>query len=222
MRSLDKIAKAKGTDKSSELHNYCEKYEKYLPFNRLEPLTFLEIGVLDGESLATWREYYPNATIIGIDINPDCKKYEDIENRVFVEIGSQDDPAFLKEVVDKWGPFDIILDDGSHMNHHVIFSFEHLFSSIKPSGVYVVEDACTSYWAEYGGGTKKPGTMIEYFKDRVDEVNFGGEWQESITNIHARREDLLIEQFKRKGYNFIGTQIESLNFLNSLIIITKR
>ena len=79
MRSLDKIAKAKGTDKSSELHNYCEKYEKYLPFNRLEPLTFLEIGVLDGESLATWREYYPNATIIGIDINPDCKKYEDVE-----------------------------------------------------------------------------------------------------------------------------------------------
>jgi hypothetical protein len=108
------------------------------------------------------------------------------------------------------------------MNHHVIFSFEHLFSSIKPSGVYVVEDACTSYWEEYGGGTKKPGTMIEYFKDRVDEVNFGGEWQESITNIHARREDLLIEQFKRKGYNFIGTQIESLNFLNSIIIITKR
>jgi hypothetical protein len=128
----------------------------------------------------------------------------------------------LKEVVDKWGPFDIVLDDGSHMNHHVIFSFEQLFNSIKPSGVYVVEDACTSYWSDYGGGTKKSGTMIEYFKDRVDEVNFGGEWQESITNIHARREDLLIEQFKRKGYNFIGTQIESLNFLNGIIIITKR
>jgi hypothetical protein len=64
--------------------------------------------------------------------------------------------------------------------------------------------------------------MIEYFKNLVDEVNFGGELQESISNLGARREDLLIEQFKRKGYDFIGTQIESLNFLNSIIIITKR
>lgn len=222
MRSLDNIAKSKGTDKSSEIHNYCEKYEKYFPFNRLEPLTFLEIGVLDGESLATWREYYPNATIVGIDINPDCKKYEDPNKKIFVEVGSQDDVNFLKEVADKWGPFDIILDDGSHLNHHVIFSFTSLFEYVKPSGLYVVEDSCTSYWEHYGGGLKKSGTMIEYFKNLVDEVNFGGELQESISNLGARREDLLIEQFKRKGYDFIGTQIESLNFLNSIIIITKR
>lgn len=221
MRSLDKIAKAKGTDKSSEVHNYCEKYEKYLPFNRLEPLTILEIGVLNGQSLATWREYYPFARIIGIDINPDCKRYENVNDGIHVEIGSQDDPEFLREVTNKWGPFDLILDDGSHMNHHVIFSFQHLFESVKPSGVYVIEDACTSYWPEYGGRPKGPGTIMEYFKDRVDEVNFGGEWQET-TSIHARREDLLIKQFERKGYNMIGTSIESLNFLNAIIIVTKR
>lgn len=223
MRTLNTIAKDKGTDKSSDIHNYCEKYEKYLPFNRLEPITFLEIGVLDGASLATWREYYPNARIVGLDIDPTCKEYEDPKNQIFVEIGSQDDPAFLAKVVEKWGPFDIILDDGSHINRHVIFSFKELFKSVKPSGVYVVEDTCTSYWEEhYEGGLKKPGTMIEYFKEIIDEVNFAGELQEDFHNLHARREDLLLPQFDKKGYDYIGTSIESLNFLNSIIIITKR
>lgn len=41
MRTLDKIAISKGTDKSSQIHNYCVKYEKWLPFNRLEPITIL-------------------------------------------------------------------------------------------------------------------------------------------------------------------------------------
>ena len=36
------------------------------------------------------------------------------------------------------------------------------------------------------------------------------------------KQQAAIEQFKRKGYDYIGTQIESINFLNGIIIITKR
>lgn len=221
MRSLNKIAKSKGTDKSSEIHNYCEKYEKYLQFNRLEPITLLEIGVLNGESLATWREYYPNATIIGIDINPDCKKYEDVENRVSVEIGSQDDPDFLKSVAEKWGPFDMILDDGSHINRHVITSFNHLIDYVKSEGVYIIEDTCTAYWDEWGGGFRHPESSIEFAKNLVDDVNFNGQLQEQFWSVHARREDLLTKQTNEKGLN-IRTDIESINFLNGITILTKR
>lgn len=221
MRSLNKIAKSKGTDKSSEIHNYCEKYEKYLPFNRLEPITLLEIGVLNGESLATWREYYPNATIIGIDINPDCKKYEDVENLVFVEIGSQDDPDFLKSVAEKWGPFDMILDDGSHINRHVVTSFNHLIDYVKSEGVYIIEDTCTAYWDEWEGGFRHPESSIEFAKNLVDDVNFNGQLQEQFWSVHARREDLLTKQTNEKGLN-IRTDIESINFLNGITILTKR
>lgn len=221
MRSLNKIAKSKGTDKSSEIHNYCEKYEKYLQFNRLEPITLLEIGVLNGESLATWREYYPNATIIGIDINPDCKKYEDVENRISVEIGSQDDPDFLKSVAEKWGPFDMILDDGSHINRHVITSFNHLIDYVKSEGVYIIEDTCTAYWDEWEGGFRHPESSIEFAKNLVDDVNFNGQLQEQFWSVHARREDLLTKQTNEKGLN-IRTDIESINFLNGITILTKR
>lgn len=221
MRSLNTIAKSKGTDKSSEIHNYCEKYEKWLPFNRLEPIKILEIGVLHGESLTTWREYYPNSIIIGIDIEPHCKQYEDPNNKIFVEIGSQDDPDFLHNVAKKWGPFDMVLDDGSHINRHVIVSFNNLIDYVKPEGVYVIEDTCTSYWEEWEGGFMNPGSSIEFCKRLVDNVNFNGQMQDEFWNVHARREDFLTKQTKEKGLS-IRTDIESVNFLNGITIITKR
>jgi hypothetical protein len=221
MKTLNQIALEKGTDKSSEIHNYCTKYEKYLPFERWEPLKILEIGVLGGDSVRTWKEFYPNSTVIGIDINPDCKFHQDLNNGIHIEIGSQDDPDFLNSVIAKWGPFDMILDDGSHMNHHVIVSFNHLIDSVKSERVYVVEDTCTSYWPDYGGGFRTAGTMMEFFKGLADGVNFNGQLQEYFWNVHARREDFLTKQTKDKGLN-IRTDIESINFLNGIIIITKR
>jgi cephalosporin hydroxylase len=222
MRILNGLAKKYGTDKSSDIHNYCDKYEKYLPFNRNDKLKILEIGVLNGKSLLTWKEYFYESQIIGIDINPDCKQYENKESNIIVEIGSQVDHVFLNDIMREYGPFDMILDDGSHINEHVIFSFEYLFQSVKPGGVYIVEDTSTSYYPDYGGGRYKNGTTMEYFKGVTDEVNFFGELMENFHNAHARREDLLTKQFERKGYDYIGTQMESINFLNGIIIITKR
>ena len=85
--NLEKLAIKYGTDKSSEKHNYCEKYAKYLPFNRYDKMNILEIGVLDGKSLQTWREYYYQSNIIGIDINPDCKQYDDRDNNPLIICG---------------------------------------------------------------------------------------------------------------------------------------
>ena len=227
MSDLNKIALIYGTDKSSLTHDYCRKYEKYFPFNRDDKLKILEIGVLDGSSMKMWKAFYKNAEIIGIDINPECKQYE--EEQIIVEIGSQNDSLFLEEIIKKHGPFDFILDDGSHMNSDVIFSFEHLFDSVTSGGVYVVEDSATSYYPDYGGGKDKKGTSMEFFKDLVDDVNFFGEFVEKkdpvtkeVKRYLFRKDEDLVEQFKRQEKYYIGRKIESLNFLNSLIIITKR
>ena len=218
MSTLDKIAKLHGTDKSSEIHNYCVKYEKYLPFNRYDKLNILEIGVLNGKSLKTWKDYFYRSQILGIDINPDCKQYE--EERISIEIGSQFDAYFLSDISKKYGPFDLIIDDGSHMNSHVNFSFECLSDSLKSGGVYVVEDCGTAYWPEYEGGYLNPNTSIENFKSLVDDVNFRGLMNYNKPNVHARREDWLIENLH--NVPMCRADIESINFLNGIIIITKR
>lgn len=218
MSLLDKLAIIRGTDKSSLIHNYCVKYEKYLPFKRTDKLKILEIGVLDGSSLRMWSDYFMFSEIIGIDIDNRCKTYE--EGRIKVEIGSQFDENFLNEVGTKYEMFDMILDDGSHMNNHVIFSFEKLFKYVKPGGLYIVEDAETSYWNEYGGGLRKEGTTIEYFKKLIDDINFRGIMNLDFHAPNARREDKLIEYSNKIQPDCI-TNIESINFLNGIIIITK-
>ncbi len=219
MSTLNNLAKSLGTDKSSEIHNYCDKYEKYLPFNRYDELNILEIGVLDGKSLLTWKEFYYRSNILGIDINPDCKKYE--EERIKVEIGSQADNVFLLDIMRDYGLFDFILDDGSHMNEHVIYSFEHLFESIKSGGVYAIEDIGTSYWEDYGGGFRKPHTSVEYFKRLADDVNFRGVINFNKPNVHARREDWCQENILNEQPD-CRTDIESITFLNGIILIRKK
>lgn len=219
MSLLDKIAIIRGTDKSSLTHNYCAKYEKYLPFKRTDKLKLLEIGVLDGSSLKMWSDYFMFSEVIGIDIDKRCKQYE--EGRIKVEIGSQADEIFLNEIGEKYGMFDMILDDGSHKNNHVIFSFEKLFKYVKPGGLYIVEDSCTSYWPDYGGGMRIEGTSIEYFKKLVEDVNLMGLVNFDIPdNAHARREDWTIPYVLKEYPNCI-IDIESINFLNGIIIITK-
>lgn len=221
MQSLDEIAGYYGTDKHSGIHNYCKYYEKYLPFNRNKPIKILEIGVFNGKSLLTWKDFFENSTVIGIDINKDCLKYTNPTKNIWVEIGSQNDIEFLRSLVNKWGPFDMILDDGSHMNEDVITSFDYLIDYVKSSGVYIVEDSCCSYWQEFNGGFRKEKSTIEHFKRIIDDVNFNGQLQENFTIPYARREDYLINQSIQKNIK-IRTDIESINFLNSIIIITKR
>src|SRR5882757_9979464 len=79
--------------------------------------------------------------------------------------GSQVDKEFLRNVIKKIGNPDIIIDDGSHVNEHMIDTFKILFPLLKDGGVYVVEDTQTSYWPEFGGDSEKlenPKTILSY------------------------------------------------------------
>lgn len=219
MNTLDRIAQSYGTDKSSEYHNYCDKYEKYFPFKRDDKLKILEIGVFNGKSLKTWKDFYFNSEIIGIDIDPKCFQYN--EDRIQIEIGSQNDLNFLIEIKKKYGEFDLIVDDGSHINSDIIFSFNVLFNSLKSGGVYVVEDAVTSYWTEFGGGINMENTTMEYFKKLTDDVNFRGIRWHKPNGMNARNEEYLIP-LSQEIQPDRRIDIESINFLNSIILITKR
>jgi len=110
-----------GTDKSNLSHSYngvsyLDIYEQHLNKIRYEATKIVEIGVLDGKSLLMWQEYFPNATIYGIDINPDCKKYE--TDRIKIFIGDQNNEKFLTNIKKEIGEYDMLIDDGSHITNH--------------------------------------------------------------------------------------------------------
>jgi 23S rRNA U2552 (ribose-2'-O)-methylase RlmE/FtsJ len=150
--------------------HYFPIYERHFSRYINQPLVFWEIGVFEGGSLQMWRQYFgPHATIVGIDINKDCKQHE--EDNIHVCIGNQSDHVFLEEVLMKFGPPDIVLDDGSHKMSDIKATFSFLYDKLQKNGIYLVEDLHTAYWEEYEGGLRKNGTFIEYCKELIDELN---------------------------------------------------
>lgn len=117
-----------------------------------------------------WKKYFgPHIRIVGIDIKPKCKKYE--EDQVSVRIGDQSDPKFLSDLIEEFGQPDIVLDDGSHQMDHINSTFEYLYPNLSKNGVYMVEDLHTAYWEEYGGGLGREGSFLERCKTLTDKLN---------------------------------------------------
>ena len=134
-----------------------------------------------GDSLRMWKRYFYKGMITGIDL---YDKSALQEGRLKIYQGDQTDPAFLKRVTDTEGPFDIIIDDGSHVNSHIITSFEILFPLMPSGGIYVIEDTQTSYWPKYEGSTaqmKSVPSAMNYFIERVHAVN-STEWLKDETH----------------------------------------
>jgi hypothetical protein len=150
--------------------HYFPIYERHFKDFVYKPVTFFEIGCGAGGSLQMWKQYFgPHAKIVGMDINPGCKRFA--EDQIDIHIGAQQDPAFLQRVIDQVGIPDIVVDDGSHIMSHVLASFNFLYPKMLKNGVYFVEDLHTAYWEEYEGGLRKPTTFIEVCKSLIDELN---------------------------------------------------
>jgi SAM-dependent methyltransferase len=147
---------------------YFQIYRKVFESRRGKPLRILEIGVYRGASLALWRKYFshPDSFVLGIDIDPSCVQYAVPSEHIEVRIGSQSDENFLMGLVAEFGPFDIIIDDGSHRTAHQIQSFSYLFDrGLKAGGVYLVEDLHANYWPAWRDSAK---TFLDVCKDLIE------------------------------------------------------
>jgi Methyltransferase domain len=150
-------------------HHYLPIYERYFAPFRTGRVRMLEIGVSRGGSMAMWRDYFgPQAVIFGIDINPACATLDGESGRV--RIGSQDDPDFLRGVVEEMGGIDIVLDDGSHLGRHMRASFETLFPLLSEGGVYMIEDLQTAYWGKFAGPLLGK-SFLRLIPQMIDDMN---------------------------------------------------
>lgn len=185
--SLNEVGLQFGTDKASNHHNYLVLYEMYMPKDY--PFKILEIGVQNGASVKTWEKAYPKAQIVGVDIDPECKQFE--SDRVTIEIADQGDDSRMKGICSKYGPFDFIIDDGSHRQRDMRKTFLNLFNydkALNPGGWYSVEDLECCYDKFWGGGLKSEGSFVEYVKNHVvDELThyaWGGTNPFNLCAIH--------------------------------------
>ena len=174
--SLTDVAVRHGSDKLD--HGYIPLYAAHLEPWRAKPLRLLEIGVggytrttTGGASLRMWADYFADAQIVGLDVQ---EKDLDLPACVTIVQGSQADPEVLDRLHAEHGPFDVVIDDGSHVNDHRNTTFAHLFPRLPIGGVYVLEDLHTSYLRHFGGKARdlnSPATTTGLLKQLIDGLH---------------------------------------------------
>lgn len=182
--------------------HYFDVYHRHLAPYRGRDLTLVEFGVFHGGSLRMWRDYFGGrARIIGVDIDPRCAQLA--EPGTEVVIGDQEDRGFLARLRDRVGPIDVVIDDGGHTMGQQIATLEELWPAVRDGGLYIVEDLHTSYWEEFGGGWRQPGTFVEYAKDLVDEMHTWhtrerghqpSAWTRSIAAMHVYESVIVLDK----------------------------
>ena len=137
--NLMDLAEIYTTDKHY-LHNYFRQVyqDLFLPIKD-STLTFIEIGILDGNSLRVFKRFFKNANIYGVDLKSDS-----IDGNIEVIRCDQSNPEELSELSQRFKDVDIILDDGSHRMYDQQVTLARLFPVLKQGGLYIIEDLHTS------------------------------------------------------------------------------
>jgi hypothetical protein len=197
--------------------HYFEIYERYLDKFAGSNCTYLEIGVNKGGSLEIMAQYLGSgAKIVGVDVDPKCASPATAPWTI--HIGNQADARFLAQVVERSGPFDVIVDDGGHTPDQQITSFFSLFPHLNYGGVYLVEDLHTTFWHGYQD-SRYGINFYDYAKGLVDKLSLWNMEPGFFERYH-------LPHHKREGAvsinNFATNQIFGIHFYDSVIVIEKR
>ncbi len=217
MKTYKEIFDSQRNFNSDKWEHYFDIYDHLLGRFYESKVNYLEIGVQNGGSLEIAKKLFASdSLIIGMDIDPNCKHLEGkVANQII--IGSQVDDATLSKVTE-FSPFDIIIDDGSHIQSHMIVTFFKLFLLLSQNGIYIIEDTHTNYSPEHQESFLGIG-LYDYFKGLSERLNI------DFINSHFRKDRYKLPRSERSSIRQIPDivrDIFSIEFFDSVIAIKKR
>lgn len=121
-----------GTNKASWCHGYVSIYEQLLRHRSVKRL--LELGVYKGDSLAFWHNVFPDAEVVGVDVN----RMPDVPGTTQI-LGDVSDPNVVA-AVSNGGRFDVIVDDCTHQLADILLAFDLYAPGLADDGIYIIED----------------------------------------------------------------------------------
>lgn len=181
-RLCDKYGSDKGTDKRGSTpypwpaHTYVRFYEQLFSHCRESITSVLECGIgtnnptltstmgaqgAPGASLRVWRDYFPNANIVGVDIDREIL-FED--ERIITQFVDQTNQETVREMWAAIGniEMDLIIDDGLHTFAAARSFFEASIAHLKTSGIYVIEDVLAEDLSQF----------VAYFEGSPFDVDY--------------------------------------------------
>jgi hypothetical protein len=124
---------------------------------------------MPGASLRVWRDFFPNAQVIGIDIDEKTMFKDDRINTYVVD---QTDVHSIRSFLNEFSKttFDLVIDDGLHEFHAGKNLFQEIFPRLSQSGIYVIEDVLMQdlkKYKEYFSNTNHDVTYILLGRKKV-------------------------------------------------------
>lgn len=163
-KNLSELLTFYGSDKNTT-HSYGEFFTALLK-NPLAPMKILEIGVGGETALLAYAEWCPNAQIYGINQN---KTFD--HSRIFTFTIDVKDQQKMHEIGKTYGPFDFIIDDGSHVLLDMLAAYYTLSNYLAEDGTYVFEDVqneeSLNYLLTISGATS---VDLRNVKNRYDDL----------------------------------------------------
>lgn len=153
------------TDKNT-VHSYLDLYETLFTDKKETAKHILEIGILNGGSIKLWKDYFTNATIHGIDIIRDNKKWHDIiadpNITLYTGIDAYNKEFIANAFLNKNIKFDIIIDDGPHTLISMMQYITYYSQLLLPDGILIIEDVYNMKWTEI-----LSDYVLENMKDKI-------------------------------------------------------
>lgn len=101
-----------------------------------------------GASLRVWKDYFPNADVIGADLD-ETVLFEEPRIRTFqVDQTSPTSVTAMWQAVGRRN-FDLMIDDGLHEPVGGLTLFENSVEMLAPHGIYVIEDVHPDHLSVY-------------------------------------------------------------------------
>jgi hypothetical protein len=184
-------------------HSYYKMYGMYLmPYRHLpqeHPMKILEIGLgcgMDygpGASVKLWRTMFPNAEIWEAEYQKQCvdhAKEKGMMGDIHVIVGDQQDKStVIRWVEESGGNFDVIIDDGGHSNAGIVTSFNVLWNTVKPGGVYFIEDMHVGRTPPFN--SEGYPVMADVIKSYIDQLIFPNRYADSsVGEFHKIPDDI--------------------------------
>jgi hypothetical protein len=114
-------------------------------------------------------------------------------------------PRSLKKVCDERGPFDIVINDGSHVPKYVVASFHILFPVLRDGGMYVIEDVQTAFWPDHGGSMIHGGETVRLTRTIIECLN------------HAE----IAVADRSHSFPSFAKQVKALRAFHNLVVVDK-
>lgn len=196
-------------------HDYLRHYDKAIGRGKENVSSLCELGCGQGASLKMWKEYFPQAVVIGVDINPAAKRFE--EERIEIVIGNAASLDTIAALGENYEKFSVIIDDASHAWGDMRVSFENLWDYLASGGLYIIEDTCCGSqgsFPDYPPKVWDSQSIFDYVMDRTKIMSFCPDWNPEFNKYHFEHLPKQIQKIER--------ELDDVLFIHGAVIIRKR